>query len=57
MARMAAASSSLMELVFKKAATKRGRLPPKLFLYDGGAFFLLNLGLFDQCRYGAVCIV
>jgi len=31
MARMAAASSSLMELVFKKAATKRGRLPPKLF--------------------------
>lgn len=47
---------SLMEWCLK-SGHKAGQAAAKAFLHDGGAFFLLNLGLFDQCRYGAVCIV
>ena len=35
----------------QKSGHKAGQAATKAFLHDSGAFFLLNLGLFDQCRY------
>lgn len=40
----------------QKSGHKAGQAAAKAFLHDGGAFFLLNLGLFDQCRYGAFAL-